>query len=146
MLIAVDFDGTCVTHAFPKIGWEIGAAPILMELVNNGHQLILFTMRSDLTSDPIVTEQDKDHLKSDVIASDYLTQAVKWFEHHGIPLYGIQSNPTQKNWTSSPKAYAQLYIDDAALGCPLTFDPKISDRPFVDWVKVREWLVKEGIL
>lgn len=29
MIIAVDFDGTCVTHEFPKVGEEIGAAPVL---------------------------------------------------------------------------------------------------------------------
>lgn len=27
MIIAIDFDGTCVTHEFPKIGKDIGAAP-----------------------------------------------------------------------------------------------------------------------
>lgn len=25
MIIAVDFDGTCVTHEFPRVGKEIGA-------------------------------------------------------------------------------------------------------------------------
>lgn len=33
MVIAVDFDGTCVTHEFPKIGKDIGAIPVLRELV-----------------------------------------------------------------------------------------------------------------
>lgn len=33
MIIGIDFDGTCVKHAFPKIGEEIGAAPVLKELV-----------------------------------------------------------------------------------------------------------------
>lgn len=32
MIIAVDFDGTCVTHEFPKVGKDIGAAPILKNL------------------------------------------------------------------------------------------------------------------
>ena len=29
MIIAVDFDGTCVTHEFPRVGAEIGAAEVL---------------------------------------------------------------------------------------------------------------------
>lgn len=33
MVIAVDFDGTCVTHEFPKIGKDIGAIPVLRKLV-----------------------------------------------------------------------------------------------------------------
>lgn len=33
MVIAVDFDGTCVTHEFPKVGKDIGAVPVLKELV-----------------------------------------------------------------------------------------------------------------
>lgn len=44
MYIAVDFDGTCVTHAYPQIGKEIGAAPVLRYLAQK-HMLILFTMR-----------------------------------------------------------------------------------------------------
>lgn len=31
MIIAVDFDGTCVTHEFPYVGKEIGAAEVLKE-------------------------------------------------------------------------------------------------------------------
>ena len=46
MVIAVDFDGTCVTHEFPEIGKEIGAVPVLRFLVNQGHQIVLNTMRS----------------------------------------------------------------------------------------------------
>jgi hypothetical protein len=45
--ICIDFDGTCVTHEFPKVGKDIGAAPVLKELTEKGHRLILFTMRSD---------------------------------------------------------------------------------------------------
>jgi hypothetical protein len=50
-------------------------------------------------------------------------------------LYGINRNPEQDAWTSSPKAYGELYIDDAAFGCPLMF-PKGFARPCVDWKKV----------
>lgn len=46
MIIAVDFDGTCVTHEFPEVGKDIGAVPVLKELVKKGHKIILYTMRS----------------------------------------------------------------------------------------------------
>jgi len=135
MIIAIDFDGTCVTHDFPKIGKEIGAAPVLRELVENGHQLILFTMRSDIVNPK--GEDNELHLES----GNYLTEAIEWFKFNNIPLYGVQVNPTQHTWTTSPKAYAKIYIDDAALGCPVILDVRLSQRPFVYWEKVREILV-----
>jgi hypothetical protein len=147
MIIGVDFDGTCVTHEFPKIGKDIGAVPVLKELVANGHQLILFTMRSDIVNPK--GEDNELHLES----GNYLTDAINWFKENGIPLYGIQTNPTQHTWTTSPKAYAHLYIDDAALGCPLSVDIardgdeiKRVGRPYVDWKKVREILVFKDII
>lgn len=39
MIIAVDFDGTCVTHEFPEVGKDIGAVPVLKELVEKGMQI-----------------------------------------------------------------------------------------------------------
>jgi hypothetical protein len=125
MDILIDFDGTCVLHKFPGIGPDNkGAQDVLTELVDNGHRLILFTMRSE----------------------EHLTQAVNWFRERGIKLYGIQENPTQKQWTSSPKAYGQLIIDDICLGIPLVYNPMISDREFVDWATVRELLIERGII
>lgn len=140
MTIAIDFDGTCVSHEFPKIGKGIGAVHVLRLLIENGHQLILFTMRSDIVNPK--GEDNELHLES----GNYLTDAINWFKEKKIPLYGIQSNPTQHTWTTSPKAYAQIYIDDAALGCPLVYDKTVSERPFVDWVAVKEMLVERGIL
>ena len=75
-------------------------------------------------------------------SGDELSDAVKWFEKNEISLYGINNNPSQKFWTDSPKVYAHIYIDDAALGCPLIFDHAISSRPFVNWVMVEEILDK----
>lgn len=132
MIIAVDFDGTCVTHEFPKIGRDIGAVPVLRKLVDNGHKLILFTMRSNVVNPK--SENPDIHLES----GNYLDDAINWFKDNGIRLWGIQTNPEQCNWTSSPKAYAQLYIDDAALGCPLI--RVVNERPFVDWDAVEKLL------
>lgn len=144
MYIGIDFDGTCVTHEFPKIGKNIGAVPILKELVAKGHQLILFTMRSDKKE--VLTDHYEIHSK----AEPYLTEAVNWFKDNGIELYGIQTNPTQHSWTESPKAYYNLLIDDASLGCPLIYPSSdiksVYHKPYVDWVKVREMLVEMNIL
>ena len=140
MEICIDFDGTCVTHEFPKVGKDIGAVPVLKKLVEAGHNLILFTMRSDIEE---VTSDDYGIHKQ---AGEYLTDAVNWFIDNQIPLHGVNVNPTQHTWTKSPKAYGQLYIDDAALGCPLIYNPEISDRPFVDWAKVEETLKTIGVL
>ncbi len=140
MDILIDFDGTCVAHDFPRIGKNIGSVQILKKLIAAGHNLILFTMRSDVEN-PV--SDDKTIIAK---AGKYLTDAVNWFKENDIPLYGIQTNPTQSSWTTSPKAYGQLMIDDSALGCPLKFDSAISDRPFVDWSKVYKLLKQQQIL
>jgi hypothetical protein len=128
MIIGIDFDGTCVSHEFPLIGMDIGAIPVLNELIENGHSLILWTMRSNTKR------------------GNYLDDAINWFKENNIPLYGIQTNPTQLTWTTSPKAYCHLYIDDAALGCPLILPKTPLGRGYVDWKKVREMLVEGGII
>ena len=141
MDIVIDFDGTCVTHEFPEVGKDIGATPILKQLVVKGHRLILFTMRSNNGNLPLI--------KGDGIvetSGNFLDDAVNWFKDRGIDLFGIQTNPTQNTWTTSPKAYGQLIIDDAALGCPLIFDTDYAERPFVDWDAVGEYLKGRGIL
>lgn len=138
--INVDFDGTCVSHEFPLVGNDIGAVEVLKKLVLSGHKLILFTMRSDRLK-PMETKDST--IKN--VTGTFLTDAVKWFEENGIPLHGIQKNPTQHNWTTSPKSYAQLMIDDSALGCPLKFDNNISNKTFVDWKKVDSMLIEMGL-
>lgn len=96
MYIAIDFDGTVVTHEYPAIGSDIGAIPWLQTFINRGAKLILNTMRCDR----------------------HLVEAVQFFTDNNILLFGVNRNPDQ-DWTTSPKVYAHLYIDDAAFGCPL---------------------------
>lgn len=113
--IVLDFDGTVVKHRYPAVGEDIGAVPVLKRLVANGHKLLLSSMRSRNSE-----------------GVDTLQPAIDWFAQHGISLYGINENPSQKEWTSSPKVYGNIYIDDAALGAPLKTDG--SDAPpFIDW-------------
>lgn len=139
MDICIDFDGTCVTHEFPKVGRDIGAVPVLKDLVAAGHRLILFTMRSNCKNNIGAST-----CVPEIHNGPFLDDAVNWFKKNDIPLFGIQSNPEQTDWTTSPKAYGQLYIDDAALGCPLIHYS--FERPHVDWQEVREMLVYRKIL
>lgn len=74
-----------------------------------------------------------------------MQDAIDWFKKHDIPLFGVNENPTQKDWTSSPKPYAHIYIDDAALGVPLKHD-SLSERPYVDWDIVKCYLHVKNIL
>lgn len=124
MTINIDADGTCFTHDYPRIGKDIGAQKVLKLLTDNGHELILFTMRS----------------------GKELDEAVEWFKTNNIKLYGIQTNPTQASWTSSPKSLADLMIDDSALGCPLKYDASLSSRVFVDWEIVEKMLERIGYI
>lgn len=140
MIIAVDFDGTCVTHEFPYVGKEIGAAEVLKELTDKGHKIILFTMRSH----PEEINQNRT-IGGDIISNDTLQDVIDWFKKHDIPLFGVNENPTQKDWSSSPKPYAHIYIDDAALGVPLKKD-SLSEKPYVDWDIVRYYLHAKSIL
>lgn len=124
MIIAVDFDGTCVEHDYPAIGIEVeGAADTLRALTARGHRLILYSMRS----------------------GDKLAKAERWFEERNIELWGVNNNPEQKEWTESPKVFAHIYIDDAALGCPIMFIDGVR-RPVVNWAKVRAQLEYDGVL
>lgn len=122
-IIAIDFDGTVVTHAYPEVGDDAGAVPVLKELTKNGCRLILYTMRS----------------------GDLLEDAKRWFRKQGIELYAVNENPRQSRWTRSPKVHADLYIDDSALGCPVRFIDG-ARRPVADWERIREQLVKDGYL
>jgi hypothetical protein len=128
MIIGVDFDGTVVTHEYPEVGRDIGAVPVLKKLVERGHNIILFTMRS--------------HKKS--YGRDTLKDAEDWFTKNDIPLFGVNENPTQRSWTDSPKPHCNIYIDDAALGIPTVDNP--DGRPYVDWPRVEELLKEKGVL
>ena len=129
LIIAVDFDGTVVDHRFPLCGSEVpGAVQTLRALAYEGHRIVLWTMRS--------ADQD---------GTDPLADAVAWYAARRIPLFGINWNPEQGSWTKSPKAYANLYIDDAALGAPLRTFAGFA-RKAVDWEIVARKLRGMGAL
>lgn len=122
MIIAIDFDGTLVRHEYPKIGEEVpGAVSVCQRLISAGHRLILWTIRD----------------------GQQLIDAIEWAEDKNINFWGINCNPNQ-HWSKSPKAYAQLYIDDAALGCPLIYP--LDGPPYADWEAIETLLKGHRLL
>ena len=124
-IICVDFDGTCVMHEYPKIGADVpNAVNVLKKLNENEVKLILWTIRS----------------------GEYLQEAVDWFAEREIAIWSVNKNPQQRFWSKSPKAYAPVYIDDAALGCPLKLPLDDVSRPFADWFEIESLLQEIGYL
>ncbi len=117
-IVCVDFDGTCVIHKYPKIGEDVpNAVNVLKKLNENQVKIILWTIRSE----------------------KFLQNAVNWFGERDIEIWAVNKNPSQRFWSKSPKAYAPVYIDDAALGCPLKLSSE-GNRPFADWFEIERLL------
>jgi hypothetical protein len=122
-VIAVDFDGTIVTHEYPNVGKPLKLAKeVLNMLTCNGNDVFLYTMRDGAE----------------------LEDAKRYCVENGINMCGYNHSPQQ--FSSSPKQYAMIYIDDAALGCPLDYDPDYSRRPFVNWFEVAKYLASMGLI
>ena len=96
MIIAVDFDGTIVTHEYPKIGKELPfAIDTLKRLQKEYHQLILWTYRE----------------------GKELQEAVEFCRARGLEFYAVNSNyPGAKPEGHPRKLNAELFIDDRNLG------------------------------
>jgi len=125
MIIAIDFDGTIAEHKFPKIGWKVPGAFEWMEKFQLYEaKLILWTLRSD-----------GPHY------GNTLTDAVEWCKARGIIFYGVNSNPEQPEWTTSPKIRRDILIDDHNAGCPLVY-PGWDHRPYVDWSIIGPWVME----
>lgn len=100
MTIAVDFDGTIVTHAYPEIGRErTGAIDTLRRLQADGHMLILWTVRE----------------------GDLLQDAVDYCRCRGLEFHAVNENYSGEKAPDEAaagcrKLTADVYIDDRNLG------------------------------
>ena len=99
MIIAVDFDGTIVTHEYPKIGKEIPfATQTLKMLAKDGHRLILWTVRE----------------------GRLLEEAVKWCNERGVDYYAVNKDYPEEELDNnnhySRKLKADIWIDDRNVG------------------------------
>lgn len=99
MTIAVDFDGTIVTHKYPNIGEEIPfAVETLKMLRNDGHKLILWSVRE----------------------GKLLDAAVQWCRDRGLEFYAVNRDYPEETTDNNPyfsrKLKADMFIDDRNLG------------------------------
>lgn len=97
MIIAVDFDGTIVEDALPRIGKPRSFAfETLKALRAERHKLILWTCRQGKS----------------------LEEAVAFCQEHGVEFYAINSNypGEQRKPENTPKIVADVYIDDRIVG------------------------------
>ena len=99
MTIAVDFDGTIVTHRYPDIGKEVPfAIKTLKMLQKDGHRLILWSVRE----------------------GKLLQDAVDWCRERGLEFYAVNRDypeeEKEKNQNFSRKLKADVWIDDRNVG------------------------------
>ena len=97
MIIAVDFDGTCVREKYPEIGEDLpGAVKTLQALVARDHKIILWTCRE----------------------GKELEDAIHWYKDREIELYGVNETPLDGDFRpeGGRKVFANLYIDDKTFG------------------------------
>lgn len=98
MIIAVDFDGTIVTHDYPRIGKPIPFAIQTLKKLQeeDHHQLILWTVREGALLD----------------------EAVEYCRSKGLEFYAVNSNYPEEDPANRPtrKLTADLFIDDRNIG------------------------------
>ena len=97
LIIAIDFDGTIVEDAYPKVGSpKIFAFETLKELQKDGHRLILWTYRH----------------------GERLQEAVDFCEENGIHFYSVNKNYPEEKFQGkvSRKINADFFIDDRNIG------------------------------
>lgn len=96
MKIAVDFDGTIVEHAYPRIGKEVPfAIATLRKMQEELHcQLILWTVREGALLD----------------------EAVHYCSERGLEFYAVNKNYPEESTGEARKIAADLFIDDCNIG------------------------------
>ena len=111
MKIAVDFDGTIAEFMFPEIGLPVlGAFEWMKRWQKAGGRLILWTCRGD----------------------KYLADAIGFCRENGVEFEVVNCDTEDRVSLGSNKILANIYVDDAAFGCPL-IPATVSSRPMVDW-------------
>lgn len=98
-IIAVDFDGTIVTHEYPNIGEELPfATETLRMLIHDHHRVILWSVRE----------------------GKLLQDAIDWCRERGVEFYAVNRDypeeEKEKNNHYSRKLKADYFIDDRGIG------------------------------
>lgn len=143
--ILVDFDGTCIP-SLPMGGYtnyNTGAEKVLIDLIKNGHNIVLWTVRNESDNNPYnsVSKQYK--------GKTSLQEAIDWFKEKNISLYGVNKYPNEEdNVGKSRKILGDYLIDDVSVGIPmkevsieyysyLTGKTDQIITSHVDWDKIR---------
>jgi len=96
-ILAIDFDGTIVEDAYPKIGKpRLFAFETLLKLQEKGHRLILWTYRSGRK----------------------LQEAIDFCKDNGIEFYAVNKSYPEEvlDNAMSRKIHADIFIDDRNFG------------------------------
>ena len=130
MIIYLDFDGTVVEHAFPKIGREVPhAMRVIKRLSEAGHDIVLNTMR-------VECGEGNTYLKK---AMDYINK------HYKIEVEVKHWTPGKIHPVWEPDNKVAIFIDDIATDIPLI--PAVFDGDnMVDWLRVEQILMENKIL
>ena len=95
MILAIDCDGTIVEDAFPKVGkLKKDAKKYINKLYAEGKYIILWTCR----------------------AKHHETTIKNFLLSKGVKFHLINKNYPALGFETSPKIYADIYIDDRGLG------------------------------
>lgn len=107
LYVAIDFDGTLTNGGdrYPECGEpNPHAIDVIKRLRRDGHYIILNTCRRDIP----------------------LQNAVKWMKHYDIEPDAVNDNPHAReiyspgDTSQTQKVFADIYIDDRALGVKKT--------------------------
>ena len=113
-VIAVEFDGTIVQHAYPQIGEEMPGAVEALKKLQKHWAIALNTCREDLGS-----------------GKRYLSEAVDWCRERGIELAGVNETPKEFEFrpanVTGRKIHAHIYIDDRNFGGLPSWDVIVDD-------------------
>jgi hypothetical protein len=141
--IKLDFDGTVVEHAYPKIGrCNFGCFEIIKKLQDAGHIIILNTYRSDESNGTLekalnfINEDYWMCLKDRKNYEDFELQPITEFTKY-------KEHPHPWNWEDI-KESGEMYIDDIATNIPLK--PAVMERgEMVDWDELDRQFIEQGI-
>ena len=134
-ILFFDIDGTLVGFD-GKMSESTKLA--LREARKNGHKIFLWTMRGHAKD--IIDDAGDESIQTVDTQRDTLQEALDWLKERGIYIKG---NISPAQFSTSPKQYAAIYIDDAALGCPLT---KFKGHTVVDWLKIATMFADANII
>lgn len=118
MVFAIDWDGTIVPDGcYPKTGEpKPNAINVIERLINDGHKIIIWTCRGGMEQTECIRAKLNEYGIFDFIINEHLQETLDAFEH------------------SSPKVFADVYIDDRGI-----------HTKEIDWFEIEEIIFSKSI-